>query len=279
MKCILIGLAAVICLGASGRAQQSPKDKKEQAIAEKIARMRALLREGKLVRSHVRVTVRLSNGNKLQGVVKDGRLIERVDGLRFVAAEAGAEGAGIRVWYYDDTNSYIFLPYDRIKRYWVGERLSEEQVKNIEAELIAREDAARKRYAEFLAERAASKKAAEEAAKANPAEDAEAKPADVVQAMDDAESKRLMAIFTEFPPEQGWGPKKKQEIEVRRITVGAYPDEKSRKFLSVFDDWMKAQALAAKVAAGEDGKTPGDPATQPDPKPTPDATPPAVPKK
>lgn len=246
---------------------------KDEVIAEKIARMRKMLREGKLVRSHVRVTVRLTNGNKLKGVVKDGKLIERVDGLRFVTAEAGAEGAGIRVWYYDDTSSYIFLPYDRIQRYWVGERLTDDQVKTIEAELVAREEVAAKRYAELAAERARERRAeaerkAREAEKPAPAQPA----ANPLDALDDAESKRLMAIFTEFPPSEGWGPEKKREIEVRRITVGAFPDERSRRFLSVFDDWMKAKALADKVGAGEGGGDPAEPQpaqpqpAEPDPK-------------
>src|SRR5258706_5328691 len=76
-------------------AQVAPDDTFDQQVQE----MRRQMVEGRRYRSHVRVTVRLKNGNTIRGIVKDGLLVERIDGLHFCVAEADQPGAGIRVYY------------------------------------------------------------------------------------------------------------------------------------------------------------------------------------
>ena len=68
-----------------------PKGELEAVLAE-------LEREGRVVRSNVRITVRLNNGSKMAGVVRNGRFIERHDGLQFVPTDVRMEGAGVRLW-------------------------------------------------------------------------------------------------------------------------------------------------------------------------------------
>lgn len=108
-------------------------------INRRAKQMREQLGTGKYVRSHVRVQVRLKNGNRLRGVVKDGRLVERVNGLRFEDAHAADKGAGIRLWYAGGTRNYVFVPFAELKTYNVLERLTQKQIAEIEAELQMRE--------------------------------------------------------------------------------------------------------------------------------------------
>ena len=72
-------LAACFAAGIPPLTAQDPqpvagRDEVQREIAERERAMR----EGKLVRSNVRITVRLKNGSKLSGVVRNGRFIERV---------------------------------------------------------------------------------------------------------------------------------------------------------------------------------------------------------
>ena len=121
---------------------------KESARVEKRAEsMRESITKGRQVKAHVKVIVRLKNGNRLTGVVKDGRLVERVDGLRFVDAQARDQGAGIRLWYSGGTRSYIFVPFLSLKNYEVVQRLSQKQLEDIEGEMQMAERRAKEREA------------------------------------------------------------------------------------------------------------------------------------
>jgi len=128
-----------------------PSTKKSARADERARSMREQITEGRVVKSHVRVRVRLRNGNRLTGVVKDGRLVERVDGLRFVEAQARERGAGIRLWYSGGTRSYIFVPFDSLKGYEVVQRLSQKQLQQIEKEMqMAEKRAAERKRREAL---------------------------------------------------------------------------------------------------------------------------------
>ncbi|MFT4511927.1 MAG: hypothetical protein ACI89X_001395 [Planctomycetota bacterium] len=109
--------------------------------------MRDSITKGRQVKAHVKVMVRLKNGNRLRGVVKDGRLVERVDGLRFVDAQARDLGAGIRLWYSGGTRSYIFVPFQSLKNYEVVQRLSQKQLMDIETEMQMADKGAKERVA------------------------------------------------------------------------------------------------------------------------------------
>lgn len=121
--------------------------KKADRVAERAKSMRNSITKGRQVKAHVKVMVRLKNGNRLRGVVKDGRLVERVDGLRFVDAQARDTGAGIRLWYSGGTRSYIFIPFVSLKTYEVVQRLSQKQLMDIEAEMQMAERRAKERAA------------------------------------------------------------------------------------------------------------------------------------
>lgn len=119
-------------------------------VLERAKSMRRGITTGRPMKSHVKVRVRLQNGNRLAGVVKDGRLVERVDGLRFVDAQALDAGAGIRLWYSGGTRSYIFVPFVSLKNYEVVQRLSQQQLLAMENEMQMAEKRASEREARAM---------------------------------------------------------------------------------------------------------------------------------
>ena len=117
-------------------------------VERQVKEMRRQMVEGRVFRSHVRVTVRLQNGNRIRGIVKDGVLVERVEGPRFVAAERDEEGAGVRLYYYNGKRSFVFLPFRDIKDYRINRRITALELAQIERDSRHREsEDARKREA------------------------------------------------------------------------------------------------------------------------------------
>jgi len=160
MKWHLFVVASLVCCVVSAQVPAAPpggvkttKSKpkgKASRVLERAKSMRKGITNGRQVKSHVKVRVRLNNGNRLTGVVKDGRLVERVDGLRFVDAGALDAGAGIRLWYSGGTRSYIFVPFQSLKNYEVVQRLSAQQLLTIETEMKMAERRAKEREARAL---------------------------------------------------------------------------------------------------------------------------------
>lgn len=246
----LAAALAVLAFTSTPPAQARVKgDDHKSRIRNEIEQMRSSMRDGgELVQTNVRIMVRLNNGNKLGGVIKNGRFIERVRDLDFVPAEKATPGAGVRVWYSDNTNSYVFLRHDEILTYRIGARLTDVQIREIEERIAADRERAEKARALQVAKLAAEqqRKTEEENAKAEgDAEKKKQKPSA------DAEQERLKKLLAEFPPDQGWGPEKIQEMRQRAVVVGVAPDEKGRRFIEVFADWQKAKTLADQAKNSE----------------------------
>ena len=129
------GLLAAQQVEATRKASPPPRPSKAERGEQQAREMRAAIRDGKVRTSHVKVRVRLKNGNRLTGVVKDGRLVERLEGLRFVEAEAGERGAGIRLWYTSGTRSQVFVPFADLQDYEVVQSLTRKELKSIEERL------------------------------------------------------------------------------------------------------------------------------------------------
>lgn len=237
----------------------TPTPHDDTRLEERAQSMREQIDGGRTVRSHVRVLVRLKNGNKLRGVVKDGRFVERVDGLRFVDAQAKDRGAGIRLWYTSGARNYVFVPFADFAEYTVLQRISADELEQMEKQLQM-EDA---RKAERLAQsaRTATGKAGAPAAPAttepSTTEPGEAPPApgqesgkpgsDAAEpakpAVDAAalEQQRLwFSLLQAYPPATGWGRSKRDEIARRKVVIGAKPSDHELRFVEQFDDWVKA---------------------------------------
>ena len=104
--------------------------------AEQRARdMRSQLFQRNATSGHVKVRVRLKNGNRLTGVLKDGRVVERVEGQRYVPAAASERGAGVRLDYVAGTRGFLFVPFSRLESYRVLQRMTHAQLRELEQEL------------------------------------------------------------------------------------------------------------------------------------------------
>ncbi|MFO1052978.1 MAG: hypothetical protein U1F36_12255 [Planctomycetota bacterium] len=235
MNRILIASAlAALSLGTTARAQGSGPDSTKEQIQREIDQQQKLMREGKVVRSNVRITLRLKNGSRMKGVVKDGRFVERPQGLEFLPSELTAEDAGVRLWYYDQTNSFIFLPYADIAYHKIGDRLTDEEVKKIAEELDR-----------IALDKARLKDDPSAKSKDEPKKDgAPAKDGPELPTMTDDQK----AILAEFPPSEGWSYDRMRELEARKIRIGVYPNEHEQRFLDNFGLWSQASQIAQQIA-------------------------------
>lgn len=266
-------IAAALCaLLASSLGAQSTSSTKER-IRKEVAEKQRLMREGKVVLSNVRVTVRLANGSRLRGVVKNGKFIERHDGLAFVPSERAIEGSGLRIWYYDQTNSYIFLPWNTIVEHSIGEVLSDEEVTKMGIEL----DRLAKQAKEQAdgAQRQPAGPVDPQTGKSIPTPAGQTPPpaGPIVESKpQSALTPEQLALLAEFPPEQGWSLDKLKEIEARKIRIGVFPNEQEKRFLEVFAAWNEANQLREAEAARTGGPADGPavvtttPTTGPAPK-------------
>jgi hypothetical protein len=260
-------------------AQGEPK-RDDARVEQRAAQMREGLDAGRSLQSHVRVAVRFKNGNKLIGVVKDGRLVERVDGLRFVDAQAKDRGAGIRLWYTSGARNYVFVPFADFAEYEVLQKLSAKQIDEIEREMQMDE----RRSAERAAEKADAAKGAAEAPQgavdAPPAPSTETAPVDGAQQQGAApaagaptakgagkdagkdgkvpaatkeqeQQRQWFALLQAYPPASGWNKKKRDEIAQRFVVLGVKPSEFELKFVDQFGEWEKACAHFAIDPAGK----------------------------
>lgn len=236
--------------------QPAPARRDDTRTEERAQSMREQIDEGHTVRSHVRVLVRLKNGNKLRGVVKDGRFVERVDGLRFVDAQAKDRGAGIRLWYTSGARNYVFVPFADFAEYTVLQRISAEELTEMEKQLQMEEA----RRAERLA---ASARSATGTARGSDEPPAPEQPGDVppapgqesdsqgggatdgtkppAPATGDVDQQRVwFALLQDYPPADGWNQQKRDEIARRKVVVGAKPSAHEQRFVDQFAEWQKA---------------------------------------
>lgn len=253
--------AFVLCvpLVAQTPAPQEPPRPDDARVEQRAQEMRDTIDAGRPVQSHVRVAVRLKNGNKLLGVVKDGRMVERVDGLRFVEAQAKDRGAGVRLWYSSGARNYVFVPFADFAEYEILQRLSQKQLTEIENEMQMNERRAAERAAEQAAKAAAGTvppaAPGQETAPVDAAQDPAATPAAGAnkpkaaagkEAAPTKESKELeqqrqwFALLQAYPPAAGWGKGKRDEIAKRFVVIGSKPSEAEQKFVDQYAEWEKA---------------------------------------
>lgn len=245
-------LVALCALSSSVLIAQSEVTTTKERIRREVAEKQRLMREGKLVRNNVRVTVRLANGSRLRGVVKNGKFIERHDGLAFVQADRATEGSGLRIWYYDQTNSYIFLPWNTIIDHTIGEVLSDKEVAEMGLELDRLAKAARERSGKSDGGQQSGDEKTGGLPGATPGPGGAVKPPDKTTTKS-ALTDEQKALLAEFPPEAGWGLDKLKQIEARKIRIGVYPNEKEQSFLDNFSAWNEAYELQEAEKARQAG--------------------------
>ncbi len=262
-------LATALPLAAQQPSPPAPVKPEDSRLQERAQSMREQIDDGHTVRSHVRVLVRLKNGNKLRGVVKDGRFVERVDGLRFVEAQAKDRGAGIRLWYTSGARNFVFVPFADFAEYQVLQRLSETELEQMEKELQMQESRKAERLA--AAARATPGKVdhGETATVSDQPVDVPPAPgqepgnqggdttgstkdkttgkapatnaATVEPAKDEvAQQRAWFALLQDYPPTAGWNKAKRDEIARRKVVIGAVPSAHEQQFVDKFAEWEKA---------------------------------------
>ncbi|MCA8974749.1 MAG: hypothetical protein KDC98_08505 [Planctomycetes bacterium] len=246
----------------TGKVENAEQIERANRVDRRSEEMRQNLGSVKQVKSHVRVQVRLKNGNRLKGVVKDGRLVERVNELRFVDADATDEGAGIRLWYSGGTRNYVFVPFARLSNYKILQRLSAKELLEIE-QTLKMEEARREEMLQKqrLLEQQRLEAAAKPAGEVQPPlpgavgdtgeaggptskpADAGGKPAGVEPTAESAEQKQQrdwFALLQSYPPDKGWNEAKRDEIKRRFAVIGARPSANEQLFVDRYDDWLQA---------------------------------------
>ena len=239
-------------------------------LDREVASMREKVTDGKTFRSHVRVTVRLKNGNRVQGIVKDGFVVERIDGMRFVSAEANDEGAGVRIYTYNGKRNYVFLAFSDMQEYRINARLSTAELAAYERKVKADDDAKQKELLKQLDQNAGQQPAQEpQTDPVVPTEMTEAlPPVKSKKAASDTETEDgekkggvaqelqgLYALLQAYPPAEGWNATRRDEISRRRAVVGANPSPKEQKFVEQFESWKRACELLGAKPIAEDGAT------------------------
>ncbi|MEZ5963794.1 MAG: hypothetical protein R3F56_08105 [Planctomycetota bacterium] len=239
-----LALVLPVILASALPAQSSEVHPDKQRVLEEVLRKRDDMRSGKTGRFNVRVRVKLKNGAKLNGVVKNGRLVEREEGIDFVETDRQSPDAGIRLYYFDETTSFVFLRWEDIAQHKVLVRLTDDEVRAIEREFAERERKRREVEAQLRAAR--SKQTGEKKGEQG---EVPAKVVDDVGKSEEAEPST--PLLTEFPASEGWGETRVKEIERRRIAVGVFPNAKEKRFLEVYGEWKQQaaarQAYEAKV--------------------------------
>jgi len=221
---------ALCCLSTVLPSQivESTRDK----IRRKVDAMRKAMRDGLIQEFNVYVKVRLKNGNRLRGVVKNGKFVELSDGIDFVSAvRVSDKRAGMRIWYTVGANSYIFLRYRDIARYTIGSKLSDDQVKSIEHKLAQKLSDTRENYRRMR-----------EAQKEKPGEQkleggtGKTGASSEIPKLSQAHAK----LLKDFPSSEGWGKELLDRLKIRRINIGVYPNKKEARFETVYANWAKA---------------------------------------
>jgi hypothetical protein len=167
----------------------------------------------------LRVRVTLNSGAKLEGFVRGGALYERlVDGQFVRTSSVEVPGAGFRLWQVNDTSGFFFVRYSDIRE------LKEIRLAG-ESEVAASGDAL------------LDKRLAGEPTRPTPEEDAEkGRPERRVPEL----SEEGAALLERFPPEAGWTPEKKAQLERRAVILGLFPSPEEKAWLESFDAWRPA---------------------------------------
>ena len=281
-RVVTIGALALVFLAPSSALAQNVESGRRH-VQRELSETQRDMREGAVVKANVRVTVRLNNGSRLKGVVKNGRFIERIDGREFVRVAERGPDAGLRIWYSGGTNSYMFLPYTSVRNYKIGKKLTDAEVAEIAAEIeSARLAAEAKRREQAEAKKLAAAKLEQAALEASEADQQReqavdkdgipipAKPA-VEQEPTSMLTEEHRALLQEFPPEAGWGLDKLRTLETRKVTVRVFPNDHEQKFMDNFSKWNEAfeifeletERKTEPVKANPRKETKGTPASRP----------------
>ncbi|MBM4016680.1 MAG: hypothetical protein FJ293_17190 [Planctomycetes bacterium] len=238
-----------------------------------------------------RVALRMKSGRRFTGVVGRDRDFHTLvhQGAHHGAAAYAADGR-FKLRWVDGLDGEIELCWNQVEKLEVREVLDSSGFRAMEQRFTTAR-IVRRREAERPADDGSSVPAAAESTA--PSATGTAPTADPGAAPPDARSPNpqvappKLGLLTEFPPDQGWSPDRKKQIEWRRTVVGAFPEPREVRFLEVYDRWEplfsawakeRDEQRAADAAKDERAKSEGRGTVRPA-EPAPPAAPaePAVP--
>jgi hypothetical protein len=222
-----------------------------------------------------RVALRMKSGRRFSGVVGRDREFHALvhQGAHHSPAIYASE-SGFTLRYVDGLDGEIGLRWNQVEKLEVREILDSSGLRAMEQRFASARIVRRREAETESAKPAADPSAASSPSGADPASGA-APPV----SPDPQVAPPKLSLLTEFPPDQGWSPDRKRQIEWRRTVVGSFPDERESRFLAVYDQWepqfatwskereLQREAEAEKVerskADGRGGQRPVEPAPTP----------------
>jgi hypothetical protein len=183
-----------------------------------------------------RVQVVLRNGHSLIGIARAGVRRERLVRGNFKPCSDPADrSSGIRVWYYQDLDGYIFLETRHLERVDVLGNLTAEESRAL-GEAIAAAHGTR-------VTGSSSRPAARGEVGAS------SRPTPVADSFGMTGEER--ALLDRFPPDRGWSPEKFGELQRKKIVLHVNPSTEEQTFIDQFPTFQTAwkKWLATQPAA------------------------------
>lgn len=193
-----------------------------------------------------RIAVYLPGNRRFTGVVMRDRLFNdlvRADAQRTTEVYERPDQFVLR--FADGVDGDVTFAWNQVVKVEVREILDAAGLKTIEEE-----------YHRLMILK--QQRAAEEAAKAEENAKATGDAKDGEKPKDAEKKEERAPLLVEFPPEQGWSTKRKEQIEWRRTVVGAAPDATEARFLEVYADWLVAFDAWTAAQAAKPAAKPGD---------------------
>jgi hypothetical protein len=186
-----------------------------------------------------------------KGVIRNGKLIERIVERRFVAQNDVAHPrCGVRLWWSGDNDGYIFFRYTNIKSVAITGKLTEEERAEIMRRLRAKEagedpDAAAKKAA------AAADTKETEFDKLTP-------------------EQREAVLMARFPAEKGWTSHRYRDLKKKQVVDNVKLSSEEALFVKYFRVLEQARYRNVKIAATKKEEfEPGSADAKPEVKPEP----------
>ena len=208
-----------------------------------------------------RCTVKYASGGTVRGVLLAGASWEKRDQAGdFVPAKRDERDAGLRLWYVDGADGFMFVAASRVSEVTLEGVFTDDDLRAMRRDVAAanaRADAARKAAAADKAARSADKGPPTKPTDASAEQPEATKPAEATSVETDTvpapTRARWNALLAKFPTPK-WTPESPSEIRHQWIINHIPMTPAQREFVGAYDEWLaayndaKATAEKAKAA-------------------------------
>ncbi|MHC4945921.1 MAG: hypothetical protein ACYTG7_23145 [Planctomycetota bacterium] len=181
------------------------------------------------------VRVVMKHGSEIDAVVMNPKETSYLKDHASLDLSKYDPGARISLHYMRGMSGSMAVNVEDVKSVTRLLPLSSEELQDIVDAITKRIEKVREkdkvRLAKLKEQRKQEEKIAAEAEKARKEQKAE-------RTVEKAEQEKIKWI-TRFPPDQGWGPEKKEELYRRSMVIGVYPNEEEKAFLDNYMEWVK----------------------------------------